>query len=136
VDYHYHYAAALMTAPPPAATGKQGRRQLLQAKLRLAGSARLATFHYEILEVLEAGAADVRGISDNLQQSVSWAIIYPTAEGVCTESVSEAYFRLLEGLDGTIPAGDAAARLGVPQAEAAEFLKLTLLEGIVEHCAS
>jgi len=134
VDYHYHYAAALMTPPPPPAVGTPGARQLLQARLCRAGSARLAAFHYEILEVLEAGAADVRGISDGLQQSVSWAIIYPTAEGVCTESVSEAYFRLLEGLDGTTPAGEAAARLGIPPAEAVDFLEFALLEGIAARC--
>jgi len=134
VDYHYHYAAALMTPPPPPVTGKQGARQLLQASLRLTSSARLAAFHFEILEILEAGAADVRGFSDSLQRSGSWAIIYPTVEGVCTESISEAYFRLLEQLDGATPAGNTAARLGIPAAEAAEFLEFALQAGIVERC--
>jgi len=133
VDYHYHYAAALMT-PPPLAKGKQNAQKLLQAALRKEDSARLAAFHYEILEILDAGAADVRGISDKLQRSGSWAIIYPTVEGVCTESVSEAYFRLLEQLDGATPAGDTAARLGIPATEAAEFLEFALQEGIVKRC--
>jgi hypothetical protein len=134
VDYHYHYAAALMTPPPPPVKGKQGARQLLQAALCRADSARLAAFHYEILEILEAGAADVRGFSDSLQQTGSWAVIYPTAEGVCTESVSEAYFRLLEQLDGATTAGNTAERLGISAAEAAEFLEFALREGIVELC--
>jgi hypothetical protein len=134
VDYHYHYAAALMTAPPPPTKQKQSARQLLQAALRLTASTRLATFHYEILEILDAGAADVRGFSDGLQQSGSWAVIYPTAEGVCTESVSEAYFRLLENLDGETPAGNTAERLGIPAAEAGAFLEFLLSEGIVEFC--
>lgn len=133
VDYHYHYAAALMTPPSPLVRGKQAARQLLQTALRLAGSARLAAFHYEILDVLDTGAADVRSLCDDLQQSGSWAIIYPGAEGVCTESVSEAYFRLLEQLDGAIPAGVVADRLGIPAAEAAEFLEFALQEGIVER---
>jgi hypothetical protein len=133
VDYHYHYAAALMT-PPPLTKGKQNAHKLLQAALRKADSARLAVFHYEILEILEAGAADVRGISDELQRTGSWAIIYPTAEGGCTESVSEAYFRLLEQLDGSTPAGDTAVRLGIPAAEVAEFLGFALQEGIVQRC--
>lgn len=131
VDYHYHYAVALMT-PPPAVKGKQGAHRLLQAALRKADSARLAAFHYEILEILEAGAADVRGISDELQRTGSWAIIYPTADGVCTESVSEAYYRLLEQLDGATSSGGVAGRLGIPAAEAAEFLEFAFMEGIVQ----
>jgi hypothetical protein len=134
VDYHYHYAAALMTPPPPPAQGMTGARLLLQAALRLADSARLAAFQYEILEILEAGAADVRGFSDGLQRTGSWAVIYPTAEGVRTESVSEAYFRLLEQLDGTTPAGNSAERLGIPAAEAGAFLDFALTEGIVKRC--
>jgi hypothetical protein len=61
----------------------------------------------------------------------SWAVIYPTTEGVCTESVSEAYFKLLELLDGTSPAGQAASRLGIPNGEALAFLEFALQEGIV-----
>jgi hypothetical protein len=133
VDYHYHYAAALMTPPPPPSKGMPGAR-LLQASLCLADSARLAAFHYEILELLEAGAADVRGFSDGLQRTGSWAVIYPTAEGVCTESISEAYFRLLEQLDATTPSGDTADRLGIPAADAGEFLEFALTEGIVQRC--
>jgi hypothetical protein len=134
VDYHYHYAAALMTPPPSPVRGKLAARQLLKTSFRLAKSARLARFNYEILEILEAGAADVRGFSESLQQTGSWAIIYPTVEGVCTESVSDAYFRLLEQLDGEIPAGNTAERLGIPAAEACAFLEFALTEGIVELC--
>jgi hypothetical protein len=131
VDYHYHYAVALMTPP---AKGKQSTKQLLQTAFRLADSAHLAPFHYEILDILEAGAADVRSLSDSLQQTGSWAIIYPTVEGVFTESVSEAYFRLLEQIDGTTPVGTLAATLGIPAAEAQEFLEFAITEGIAERC--
>jgi hypothetical protein len=134
VDYHYHYAAALMTPPPPPLKRKQGARQPLQAALCLASSARLAAFHYEILEILDAGAADVRGFSDSLQPSGSWAVIYPTTEGVCTESVSEAYFRLLEQLGPATPPGETAGRLGIPASEAGSFLEFALAEGIVQRC--
>lgn len=136
VEYHYHYAAALLT-PPHAPPGRiPVAKKLLQLPLRLAPAARLAAFHYEIMEILDAGAADVRGFSDCLQRSGSWAIIYPTADGVCTESVSESYFRLLEQLDGTVPAGEPAARLGIPPVDAAEFLEFALREGIVERAGS
>lgn len=133
VDYHYHYAAALLSPPHAPPNKTPATKKLLELPLRLAPAARLAAFHYEILEILEAGVADVRGFSDCLQQTGSWAIIYPAVDGVCTESVGESYFRLLEQLDGTVPAGDAAARLGIPAAEAAEFLKFAFLEGIVEQ---
>jgi hypothetical protein len=131
LEYHYHYAVSLMTPP---ATPEQAGQQLLQASFRLAASARLATFRHEILEVLEAGAADVRGISDSLQQTGSWAVIYPTSEGVCTESVSETYFRLLKQLDGATPAGVLTGRLGIPAADATDFLEFALQEGLVERC--
>jgi len=62
-------------------------------------------------------------------------VIYPTSEGVFTESIGEPYFRLLEGLDITLPAGKAAAQLGIPVSEAAEFLEFAVKEGIVERCA-
>ena len=135
VDYHYHYAAALMTPLPAPVTRAPTRAGLLKMQLRLAPSARLAAFHYEILEILDAGVADVRGFSNNLQQTGSWAVIYPTVEGVFTESIGEQYFRMLEGLDGTAPAGKAAARLGIPDSEAAEFLEFAVKEGIVDRCA-
>jgi hypothetical protein len=105
----------------------------LQTPLRRAGSARLASFHYEILEILDAGAADVCGFSDGLQQTGSWAVIYPTAEGVFTESISEAYYSLLKELDGSTPPANAAKRLGISTAEAVKFLEFALAEGIIER---
>jgi hypothetical protein len=130
-DYHYHYAAALMSPPLSPDRTFSASNKLLDLPLRLASSARLAAFHYEILEILDSGAADVRGFSNHLQQIGSWAVIYPTREGVCTESVSEAYFKLLKLLDGTNPAGQAASRLGIPNGEALSFLEFALQEGIV-----
>jgi radical SAM superfamily enzyme YgiQ (UPF0313 family) len=133
VDYHYHYAAALMSpiqAPPEVISST---KSFLDLQLRLAPTARLATFHYEILEILEAGVADVRGFCDSLQQTGSRAVIYPTTEGVCTESVSEEYFRLLEQLDGSNPALHTVTRLGIPTEEALVFLEFAMQEGIVER---
>jgi hypothetical protein len=132
VDYHYHYASALLTPPTLPPARKQDQR-LLQAPLRLTDSARLAAFSYEILEILEAGAADLRSISDSLQPTGSWAVIYPTPEGVCTESASEPYFRLLQGLDGRTAAGNVANRLGIPAAEAGSFLEFAIMEGIARR---
>lgn len=134
LDYHYHYAAALMSPVQAQPNQVPALKTLLNLPLRLAPTTRLAAFHYEILEILEAGAADVRGVSDSLQPTGSWAIIYPSVSGVCTESVSEPYFRLLEQLDGTTPAGHATKRLGIEPAEAGPFLEFALQEGIAENC--
>lgn len=131
VDYHYHYAAALMTPPPPLPKQRQSQHQLLKMPLRLADSARLAVFRYEILDVLEFGTADVRGISDRLRPTGSWAVIYPSVEGVCTESLCETYFRLLERLDGSSAAGDVATGIGIPVVDAGDFIEFALTEGIV-----
>jgi len=131
VDYHYHYAAALMSPPQTPDRTIPATTALLDLPLRLTATARLASFHYEIMEILEAGATDVRGFSDHLQRNASWAVIYPTTEGVYTESVCEAYFRLLEQLDGTTPAGLVVAHLQIPAGEALEFLEFALQEGIV-----
>jgi hypothetical protein len=136
VDYHYNYAAALMTPPPAPPKKKPAAGRIVQTAYRLADSTRLAAFHYEILEILETGAADVAIICTSLRQTGSFAIIYPTVEGVCTESVSEAYFRLLEGLDGKETAGVAAGRLGIPTAEAVEFMEFAVTEGIMEICGN
>ncbi len=133
VDYHYHYAAAVQS-PPPIPPAKQELRKLkiMEAAWRLAPSARLAAFHFEILDILEAGAPDLRAFVDHFAASGSWAIIYPGAEGVCTESVDESYFRLLEKLDDRTPVGQIAAQLGIAAAEASAFLKFAATEGIIE----
>ncbi|QEM68020.1 radical SAM protein [Geobacter sp. FeAm09] len=131
VDYHYHYAAALLTPPEkrPGRTTDGGK--LLRAPLRLAGSVRLAEFHYEILEILDAGVPDIRRLADTLAPAGSCAAIYPSRDGVCTESLAEPYFRLLERLNGRDPAGRIAAGLGLEADEAARFLLFALAEGIV-----
>jgi hypothetical protein len=105
---------------------------LLHARLRRSSGTRLAPFHYEILEVLDTGAADPLAIARHLQPVGSWGIIYPTRDGVCTESVDEAYYRLVERLDGTVTPSEAATRLAIPPDDALEFLKFALREGIIE----
>jgi hypothetical protein len=131
VDYHYHYAAALLTPPerPSKRMGDKGR--LHQTTLRLAGSVRLAEFHYEILEILDAGVPDIRRLANALAPAGSFAAIYPGSDGVCTESLAEPYFRLLERLAGGRSADDIAVGLGLQPDELRRFLLFALDEGIV-----
>ncbi|HEY4744075.1 MAG TPA: radical SAM protein, partial [Desulfuromonadaceae bacterium] len=132
VDYHYHYAAALQAPPPsPPTAGELRGARLLDLPCRLAPSTRLAAFHYEILDILDAGAPALRSLANHLNPTGSRAAIYPSSDGVCTESLAEPYFRLLEGLDGRTPVAGIAARLGVSAGEARAFLKFAATEGII-----
>jgi hypothetical protein len=133
VDYHYHFAAALMAPQPELPTDREiERTDLLAAGFSRAPGARFATFNYEIVDLLEAGEVDLREFTRCFTLSGSWAVIYPRGGEVFTESLIEPYFRLLERLDGRTPAGEIAADLGIPAAEAASFMEFAAAEGIVE----
>lgn len=132
VDYHYHFAAALMASQPELPTDRElERADLLAARFSRAPGARLAIFNYEIVDLLEAGEVDLREFTSCFALSGSWAVIYPRGGEVFTESLIEPYFRLLERLDGRTPTGKIAADLGVPAAEAASFMEFAAAEGIV-----
>ncbi len=132
ITYNYHYAAALM-ATPPALPHQAQLEKIDPAKLplKLAGSARLATFNYEVLEILESGIADLRELTATLSPTGSTAVIYPKAGEVLTESLFAVYAKLLEQLDGREQAGVHAAKLGIPPEDTAAFLEFAMLEGIV-----
>ncbi len=130
VDYHYHYAAALLT-PPPDVPEESNLPDVLKYPARRAKSTRMSTFNYEILDILESYEPDLCKLSDMAARTGSWAAIYPAADGIRTESLIEPYYRLLEDLDGKTPGGQIAAKLGVPEDEAVEFLEFAVLEGII-----
>ena len=132
VAYNYHYAAALMAVPsPPLTEGELALLDITALPLRLADSACLATFSYEILEILETGVPDLQNFAAGFQRCGSVAVIYPRGGEVFTESLIKPFFRLLERLDGTTPAGRLAASLRIPADEAISFLEFALAEGIV-----
>ncbi len=132
VDYHYHYAAALLAPAPELPTDRSlAAMNMLDQRPHLAPSARLARFSYEIADLLEAGDVDLREICACFSPGKSWAVIYPRGGEVFTESLMESYFLLLEGLDGKHRAGDVASRLGLSGEEAAEFLEFAAAEGVI-----
>jgi hypothetical protein len=135
VDYHYHYAAALLT-PQTSRPGDKKRDQarLLDHPCCLAPSTRLAGFHYQIYDLLEAGEPAIREFADCFEPTGSWVAIYPLAGEIRTESIAKPYFRLLEQLDGHTPTGKIAARLHIPAAEARSFLEFAFAEGIIKRC--
>lgn len=132
VDYHFHYAAALMAVSPTLPAKRELRSSdLTKRPLATARSTRLAAFSYDILDLLESGEPDLPRLSGSLRPVGSFAAIYPCRGEVYTESLAEPYYRLLERLDGKSPAGETAARLGIPANEAREFLSFAAAEGIV-----
>ena len=132
VDYHYAYGVALMAVPPiPPEDEELLTLDLLKMPLKLASSVTLLPFHYEILDILDSGEPDLAWISKQLQQTGSWAAIYPAHGEVCTESLIKPYYRLLEELDGTRSAGTIAKQLRIPAADALEFLQFAVAEGMV-----
>ena len=130
-DYHHHYACALLASPPPPPTARQLRQvDLLKSPLRLAPSATLARFSYEILDILEAGDLELPEFASCFRPAASYAIIYPAAGEVCTESVSSAYFRLLQALDGKRSAQSICREIGIPDEEARAFLEFAVSEAV------
>lgn len=135
VDYNYHYCAALLAAPPPLPTDRElARTDLLDRRVALAPSARLAHFSYDIADLLDAGDLEVRDFVECFSPTGSWAVIYPRAGEVWTETLVEAHYRYLESLDGSIRAGDATILLKLTCEEGAAFLEFALAEGIVVLC--
>jgi len=133
IIYNYHYAAALMAVPPK--TEDKIPADPSGLCLHLAVSAGLATFNYEILELLEAGHADLKALAASLSPDGSYAVIYPKGGEIRTESIDLPYYRLLEKLDARKTAGEITAELGIPAEDAASFLEFALLEGIVVAAA-
>lgn len=132
VDYHHFFAAALLATPPDLPTDRElATQDLLALPYSLAASASLASFHYEIFDILESGEPDLEEFAGCFSAQGSWAVIYPKAGEVFTESLDEEFHRLLEGLDGQRPARTVADEAGLAPAEAVAFLEFAAAEGIV-----
>lgn len=132
IDYHYHYAAALLSPPPELPTDRElARMDLLAERFAISPGARLARFSYEIFDILEAGEIDLGEFTACFTPIGSWAVIYVRGDEVFTESLIEPFFRLLERMDGQRPAGSLVSALGIPPDEACSFLEFAAAEGIV-----
>jgi hypothetical protein len=107
------------------------RIDVLRTPLRQSDSACLATFHYDIEELLCLGAPQLAAAASRLKAKGSFAVLYSRHDAVCTEPLPPAYFQLLEKLDGQQPAEKTAATLGISGEETRKFLKIALQEGIV-----
>lgn len=129
--YHRHYAAALLTPEPELPTDRDIERlDMKRARFRLNPSARLARFNYEIYDILEAGEVELADFVRCFKRTGSFAVIYPRAGEVFTESLIEPWHRLLERLDGATPLPPLLKGLRVSFEEATEFMEFAVAEGI------
>jgi hypothetical protein len=117
--------------PQPLSAKRLARLEPAAHRLQLAASARLAQFDHEILEILELENSDLQALAAALSRTGSTAVIYPKDGEIRTESLAAPYFRLLQRLDGTCRAGEAAAEQGMTPDDADDFLRFALAEGIV-----
>jgi radical SAM superfamily enzyme YgiQ (UPF0313 family) len=132
VDYHYHYAAALLSTPPDILTEDQIAETLkLPVPLRLAPSARIAGFHYDVDDILDAGEITLASFVQSHPRRGSYAIIYPRGPEIVTESVDKFYFNLLKSLDGQSAFRTFMTRFSHRKAEVREFIEFALQEGII-----
>lgn len=132
VDYHYHYAAALLAPQTEAPRKLRFKQNILEVPLRRARSLQLARFHYDIMDIIEVGVPDLRWMSNHLKPLGSSAAIYPHGNTICTQSFDDSYYNLLNALDGRTNVGQLASEHGIPSEEAAEFLIFALHEGFVQ----
>jgi hypothetical protein len=132
IDYHWHYAAALLAVQPEIPTDHElEQTNFLDCNFRLSPSSTLARFNFEIFDILQAGEIDLEGFVDCFTPSGSYAVIYPRGDEIFTESLIAAHYAFLSLLDGTIPPRQIATSLHIPNDEAASFLEFAASEGII-----
>jgi radical SAM superfamily enzyme YgiQ (UPF0313 family) len=134
IDYHWHFAAALLAVPPdiPGQRELEGL-DLLDEPFALASSARLAIFNYEISDLLNAGEIDLKSFTANFKQIGSYAVIYPRGNEVFTEPLDEALFNFLGSLDGASAPCQIAVTLNIPLEDARSLLEFCAVEGIIRR---
>jgi hypothetical protein len=130
-NYHHHYAAVLLAPMPKLRADFQMiPANVYDTPVRLAPSARIAHFTYEIGELLDCGEPRIRWMYENLPQSGSQAVIYRNDGLVCTESLAAPYILLLEQINDGINS-NYMSETGLTSDETREFLFFALQEGIL-----
>lgn len=129
-SYHHLYAVVLLAPLPETYEDSLIPANLCDTRFRLAPSARVAHFSYEIEELLDCGEPHIPWMYENLPQSGSQAVIYLNDGMVCTESLAAPYILLLEQIrDGD--GRNYKSGTGLTYDETHEFLVFALQEGIL-----
>jgi len=129
-SYHHQYAAALLAPAADSDSDIPAPGELCLASFRLAPSALVANFSYDIEELLECGEPRIPWMYENLAQSGSQAVIYRKDGFVYTESLAAPYILLLEkirdGIDKNHP-----TKTGLNNDEIHDFIVFAIQEGIL-----
>ncbi len=131
VDYHHHYAAALLAPQQKNIKVIQSKTKLSETIFRIAPSSQMAHFHYEIQDILDSGAPNINWMYKHLSATGSHAVIYPNNGYVCTESLDRSYYSVLEQMDGITTTGKLLIKLGLTLEDTLDFLMFAQEEGII-----
>ena len=133
VNYHFQYATVLLAPPSPETSAdSQVPANVCASGLRLAPSARIVQFTYEIEELLDCGEPHIPWMYEHLAQTGSQAVIYRNGGMVCTEALAPPYILLLEQIRDNGGRDDISGT-GLTSDEAGEFLIFALQEGILQN---
>jgi len=130
VSYHHQYAAVLLAPTADSDTDISTPEDLCLDNLRLAPSALVAHFTYDIEELLECGEPRISWMYENLAQTGSQAVIYLKDGFVYTESLAAPYILLLEKIRDGID-NNHLSETGLNNDEIHDFIVFALQEGIV-----
>lgn len=131
INYHHLYAKALLAPQPPKFKVVKSVKNLSTSHFKLAQSANLFQFNYDIHEVLDCGAPDLQWMMRHLNPVGSHAVIYPNQGCVCTESLDGVFFAILKQMDGTMATGKIMEKLSLSLESSLEFLFFCQQEGII-----
>ncbi|MEI6214863.1 MAG: cobalamin-dependent protein [Desulfuromonadales bacterium] len=131
LKYHYLYASALLSQPIQSSPESITETMLLERRLKLSSSAVIVYFNYNIDEILECGAPDIRWMVETLVPVGSAAVIYSFDGRIFTESLDPGYAELLEKLDDSPRLEPLIAVCGLPLDETIRFLAVAYQEGII-----
>jgi len=130
VSYHHQYAVALLAPTADSDSDIPTHEDLCLANVRIAPSALVAHFTYDIEELLECGEPRISWMYDNLAQTGSQAVIYLKDGFVCTESLAAPYILLLEKIRDEVDKNH-LSETGLNNDEVHEFIVFALQEGIL-----
>lgn len=132
IDYHHKYATVLLAPSDNTNNRSEASVNANNIKTRLAPSARIVHFTYDIEELLDCGEPQINWMYENLSPTGSQAIIYRNDRGVCTESLAAPYILLLEQIRDVLDINKLSIA-GLTNDETRDFLAFALHEGIICH---
>lgn len=129
--YHHFYASVLTHEYTEPAISPRFHTCLTEALFRLAPSARIAGFTYDIDELLQYGEPNIPRMFKQLSQSGSQAVMYRSGRFIHTESLDTPYIHLLKQISISGKLSDLSASK-LTRDQITDFIQFALREGIIE----